>query len=162
MNNQQQPADSTWIVVIALIALVFLRGGGIGVASSPTKTLPDVPSVFVLYDSDPFATKEMNSSRNGVSDVITSIADDSAKVMVTKGAKGVWITYGTKEPAPEETKAGKWPVEAYLLAKAGGKLPWMVVSTPTGKGFSGPVPDTGNDWKAAQDQTKKILEPLLK
>ena len=160
MNNQQQQTDYTGIVILLILAaLIFGGGGG---SKSPTATLPQVPSVFVLYDSDPQATQQLNTNHKGQSDVITSIADDSAKVAVTKGGKGVWYTYGTKEPAPDPAKAGQWAAEAYAVAKAAGKTPWMVASTPSGKGYSGIVPDTGNDIKAAQAETMKILQPLLK
>jgi hypothetical protein len=161
----QKQQDYTWVLVIGLLALVFLSGDlGGGGSPSPTKALPKVPSVLVLYDSDPAATVALNTSHKGQSDVITSIHPDSAKIAVTKAAKGVWLTYGTKEPAPDpsEGMAGLWASQAYEVAKAGGKLPWMVVSTPDGKGYSGPVPDPGNDIAAAQEATKKILSPLLK
>ncbi len=169
MSNDPQPqqTDYSVMVLLIIIALVFFNGGiGGGGEKSPTKTIPTVASVFVLYDSDPAATKDLDTSHKGQADVITSIADDSAKVAVTKGAKGVWLTYGTKEPAPVAEKAGPWAAEAYTVAtaavNAGGKLPWIVASTPAGKGYSGVVPDTGNDLAAAQAATKKILDPLLK
>lgn len=158
------PADYSLLIIAVIAFLIFSGGIGGGGSPSPTKALPKVPSVFVLYDSDPAATKALNTDHKGQSDVITSIHPDSAKIAVTKAAGGVWLTYGTKEPAPDpaEGQAGLWASQAYEVAKAGGKLPWMVVSTPGGKGYSGPVPDAGNDIAAAQDATKKILAPLLK
>ncbi len=129
----------------------------------PTPIMAPVDGILIAR-TDPAATKEMDTTHKGQADVITSIHPDSAKIAVTKAAKGVWLTYGTKEPAPDPTPgmAGPWAAEAYTVAKAGGKLPWMVVSNPAGKGYSGVVPDTGNDIAAAQAATKKILEPLLK
>jgi len=162
MNSQKQQSDYTGIIILLALAFLVFGGGDVGGSKSPTATLPQVASVFVLYDSDPQATLQLNTDHKGQSDVITSIADDSAKVAVTKGAKGNWYTYGTKEPAPDAAKAGQWAAEAYAVAKAAGKTPWMVASTPGGKGYSGLVPDTGNDIKAAQAETMKILQPLLK
>ena len=157
---QPAPNNNNWILYLLIIWLVLkpvINGPAIG-GSSPTKTLPAVPSVLVLYDDDAKATLDLDTNHKGQADVITSIADGSAKDWVKVKQGGIWLTYGLKEPAPDAKMSGDWASEAYTVAKAAGKTPYMVASSPKGKGFSGLVPD--GTITEAQAATLKALAPI--
>lgn len=142
-ESQPKPPDYTWVLIL-VIGYFLLSGGSIGGgAKAPTKNIPDVPSVFTLFDDDPKAVQELDKAHPGQADVMASIADDSIRLWTTKTQGGKWLLYGTKGPAPDPDPkfAGPWAKEAYDLAKAAGKLPWTIAAGPNGKGFSGPTPD---------------------
>lgn len=146
MNEQK---DYSWVLVLLIVGYVFLTNNNlVGGGSSPTKTLPSVPSVFTLFDDTPEAVLALETGHKGQYDVLQSNADDSIQKWVLVDQKGIYLKYGTKEPVPDEKNAGTWAIEAYNVAKTAGKVPWTVAAGPNGKGFSGPTPDGQEAAKA--------------
>lgn len=158
---QLAPSGGTNWLVLILVALLVLKVGSFGpITGQSADFKAPVPTVLCMIDSDAAATKAFDEQHPGAADVITSIAAGSARDWVTKQQGGVWVTYGTKEPEPDPKMSGQPLYDAYQAwsTKYNKRVPMIIAAGPSGKGYSGDVPD--GTIQQAQDKAKQLLAPI--